>query len=135
MGISPRWRPCVICGVGGDALKALSSQLVGHPISKLGITCNDLPGNVRFDWFHVRGKEEARSESALLMDVVHNLRVPLVMNVIDGELSLNLRKGVPVAIVIVTRVLVVELRRIGAFIWCPERFVIPVFYDVYAVWI
>ena len=39
------------------------------------------------------------------MNVVHDLRVPDVVNLVDGELRFNLREGVPIAVVIVTGVL------------------------------
>ena len=67
------------------------------------------------------------------MYVVDDLRMPGVVNLVDGELRFNLREGVPVAVVIVACVLVVELGRIGAFERSVECFVVPVLNDVYAV--
>ena len=67
------------------------------------------------------------------MNVVDDLRMPNVVNLIDRELCLDLREGIPVAIVIVTRVLVIELRRISTFERRAECFVVPVLDDVYAV--
>ena len=67
------------------------------------------------------------------MYVVDDLWMPDVVNLVDRDLRLNLREGVPVAVVIVARVLVIELRRIGAFERRAECFVVPVLDDVNAV--
>ena len=77
--------------------------------------------------------ETGANQTALLMDVVHDLRVPDVVNLIDRDLRLDLGEGIPVAVVIVTNVLVIKLRRIGALEGSAERFVVPVFNDVDAV--
>ncbi len=67
------------------------------------------------------------------MNVVNDLRMPDIMNLIDRDLCFDLGKGIPVAIVIVADVLVIKLRRIGAFVRRAQRFVVPVFDDVDAV--
>jgi len=67
------------------------------------------------------------------VDVVDDLRVPDVMDFIDCQLRFDLRKGVPVAIVIVADVLVIKLGRLGAFVRRAESFVVPIFDDVDAV--
>jgi hypothetical protein len=67
------------------------------------------------------------------MNVVDDLRMPDVVNLVDSDLRFDLRERIPVAIVIVTGVLVIELRRIGAFERRAECFVVPVFDDVDAV--
>jgi hypothetical protein len=67
------------------------------------------------------------------MDVVDDLRMPDVVNFVDGELRLDLGERVPVAVVVVTDVLVIELGRLGAFELCAKCFVVPVFDDVDAV--
>ena len=67
------------------------------------------------------------------MNVVDDLRMPDVVNLIDCNLRLDLREGIPVAIVIVAGVFVIELRRIGSFVRCAECFVLPVFDDVDAI--
>ena len=60
------------------------------------------------------------------MYVVDDLRMPDVVNLVDGELRFDLRERIPVAVVIVTGVLVIELGRIGAFERRAECFVVPV---------
>src|SRR5687768_18185582 len=51
-----------------------------------------------------------RSHRALLVYVVDDLRMPNVVNLVYGELRFDLRERVPVAIVIVSGVLVIKLR-------------------------
>src|SRR2546430_12021820 len=67
------------------------------------------------------------------MDVVDYLRVPDVVNLVDGDLRLNLSEGIPVAVVIVAHILVIELRRTCSFVWRSQRLVIPVLNDVYTI--
>ncbi len=67
------------------------------------------------------------------MYVVDDLRMPDVENLIDDELRLDLGERVPVAIVIVARVLVIELGRIGSFVRRAQSLLIPVVDDVDAV--
>ena len=59
--------------------------------------------------------------------------MPDVENLVDDQLRLDLRERVPVAIVVVAGVLVVELRRIGAFVRRAQGLLIPVVDDVHAV--
>ena len=67
------------------------------------------------------------------MYVVNDLRVPNIVNLVYGELRLDLGKSIPVAVVIVAHVLVVKLRRVGAFLSSAKRFVVPVLNDVNTV--
>src|SRR5688572_18454451 len=67
------------------------------------------------------------------MYVVNDMRMPDVVDLVDSKLRLDLRERVPVAIVIVTYILVIKLRRLGSFIRRAERLVIPVLDDVDAV--
>ena len=67
------------------------------------------------------------------MDVVDNLRMPDVVNLVDSDLRLELREGIPVAIVIVACVFVIKLRRVSSLVRRSERFVVPVFDDVDAI--
>ena len=62
-----------------------------------------------------------------------DLRVPDVVDLIDRELRLDLREGVPIAVVIVADVLVVKLGRIGAFVRRAESFLVPVIDDINAI--
>src|SRR6185369_13232266 len=103
------------------------------PVSQLRVTLHERLRHIWLDGGHVRRQEQTRTERTLLVDVVDYLRMPDVVNLIDSELRLDLREGVPVAVVIVTGVLVIELWRIRAFERCAECFVVPGFDDVYAV--
>ena len=67
------------------------------------------------------------------MNVVDDLRMPDVENLVDDQLRLNLRERVPVAIVIVAGVLVIELRRVSAFVRRAQSFLIPVVDDIHAI--
>ena len=102
-------------------------------VAELGVAFDDLFWHVRLDGLHVRRQEEPRADLALLVDVVDDLRVPDVVDLIDRELRLDLRKGVPVAVVVVADVFVIKLGRLGAFERRAERFVVPVFDDIDAV--
>ena len=55
------------------------------------------------------------------------------MDLIDSDLGFDLREGVPVAIVIVPGVLVVNRRRLAAFVRCAQRLVVPVLHNVHAI--
>lgn len=67
------------------------------------------------------------------MNVEHDLRMPDVVDLIDGELCLDLREGVPVAVQVMADVPMIKLGRIGAFIRRAERFVVPILHDINAV--
>ena len=97
------------------------------------IAFNYLLRHVGFDRRHIRRQKQSRAESALLVNVVHDLRMPDVVNLVYGDLRLDLREGIPVAVVIVAHVLLIKLRRIGAFIRRAECFVVPVFDNVNTV--
>ena len=67
------------------------------------------------------------------MYVMNNLRMPGVVYLVHRNLSFDLREGVPIAVIVVTCVFVIELRRIGSLVRGPESLVVPVFDDVDAV--
>ena len=79
------------------------------------------------------GRNSREPNIALLMNIVDDLRMPDVVNLIDGDLRLDLGEGIPIAVVIVAHILVIKLRRIGAFIRSAERFVVPVLDDIHAI--
>ena len=80
---------------------------------------------VRLHRVEVRRQEESRAVAVLLMNVVHDLGMPHVVQRVDHELCLDLGEGVPVAVVVVPRVVVVQLGRVGAFGGRAERAVVP----------
>jgi hypothetical protein len=59
------------------------------------------------DRVYPRRQKDARTGSALLMHVVDDLRAPGVENLFNSEPRFDLREAVPVAVVIVTDVLMV----------------------------
>src|ERR1044072_5883951 len=59
------------------------------------------------------------------MNVVDDLRMPDVVNLVYGELRLDLRERVPVAVVIVTRVFVINVRRLCSLGGSDERLAGP----------
>ena len=59
--------------------------------------------------------------------------MPQVVNLVDSDLCLYLRERVPIAVVIVARILVIKLRWISSFVRCTERFVVPVLNDVHTI--
>ena len=114
-------------------LKPLFAQIGGHVVAEFGVAFDDLLRHVRLDRLHVRRQKQPRAVRALLMNVVDDLRVPDVVNLIDGQLRLDLRERVPVAVVVVADVFVIKLGRIGAFVWRAESFLVPVVDDIDAV--
>jgi hypothetical protein len=73
-----------------------------------------------------RWQKESRTRTPHLVNIVNNLRMPLVENAIDGQLSLYLGKSVPVAVVVVARVMMVELGWRGSLCRCSTGLFIPV---------
>src|SRR5262249_13572667 len=59
--------------------------------------------------------------------------MPEIEQTIDCQLRLNLGKGVPVAIVVVARVMMVELGWRGSLGRCPESLLVPVRDNVGAI--
>ena len=114
-------------------LKSFGAHLARHVIAELRVTLDDLLRHVWLNRLHVRRQKQTRTERALLMNVVDDLRMPDVVNLVDRELRLDLRERVPVAVVIVAGVFVIELRRISSFVRRAESFVVPVLDDVNAV--
>ena len=71
--------------------------------------------------------------AALLVHVVHDLRVPRRVERVHRVARLGLGEGVPVPVVVVAGVVVVELRRRAALGGGVERGAVPVADDVHAV--
>src|SRR5207245_10632852 len=61
----------------------------------------------------------------LLVDIVHDLGMPHVVQRIHHELCLDLGERVPVAVVVVPGVVVVQLRGVGALGGRAEGAVVP----------
>ncbi|MEJ7698223.1 MAG: hypothetical protein WKF71_01045 [Pyrinomonadaceae bacterium] len=113
--------------------KSCPRHFVRDVIAEFRVACDDFRRHVRLDGLHIRRHEQARAVRALLVNVVDDLRMPLVVNFINGQLRLNLRERIPIAVVVVSDVFVIKLRRRGSFKLCAERFVIPIFDNINAV--
>ena len=69
------------------------------------------------------------------MNIVNNIWMPDVQNFVYGELRFDLREGVPIAVVIVSGVVMINLRRRSSFGGSVQRFLIPVGNNIWAVWV
>src|SRR6185503_5351302 len=82
--------------------------------------------NIRVGWIKKWRNEKSRAVWSLLMDVVNNLRKPLLpKETRDSSCFLQIQHE-PIAIVIVTSVVMVQLRRFLTFGWRPKSLAIPV---------
>jgi len=107
----------------------LRHQSPGHLEAKRVHPRNENRIDVRLDRIHVRRNEQPRFIGALLMDVVDDLRMPEIVQRVDGHLRLDLRERVPVAVVIVAHVFLIKLRRIRAFPLRAQRAPVPAGHD------
>ena len=89
--------------------------------------------DVRLDWIHVRRNEKTRLVGALLVDVVHDLRMPEIVERVHRHLRLDLRERIPIAVVVVARVVMVEHGHVRSFRRSAEGAAIPVADNVDAV--
>ena len=88
---------------------------------------------LRIRWIIKRRNEESRSVRALLVNVVDDLWKPLFPEQARDELGLFQVQHEPVAIVIVTGVVMIELGRFCSFVRRAQRLAIPVCDDVDAI--
>src|SRR5689334_24290861 len=86
--ILARRRPRVVSRIRRDAFEALGAHLGGYPVAELGVTLNEGLRHVWLDGRHVRRQKQTRTERTLLVNVMHDLRMPNVVNLVDGELCL-----------------------------------------------
>ena len=56
--------------------------------------------------------------------------MPDIQHLVDGHLCFDLREGIPVTIVVVTRVMMIELRWLCPFSRSAECLLVPLGYDV-----
>src|SRR4051812_20354693 len=90
---------------------------------------------VRLDWVQPWRNEDSRCVGTLLVNIVDDFRMPHVLDLPDGCTSLRLREDVPVAIVVVTGVMVIQLRRLRPFERGVESLSVPTGDDVDSIWI
>src|ERR1700752_499401 len=67
------------------------------------------------------------------MNVMNYLWMPNIVDLVYSELRLYLRECVPIAVVIVTGIFVIELRRVSSFVRSAECLVVPVLDDIDAI--
>jgi hypothetical protein len=99
--------PGVEAGVDRDTGLPLAGQLPRDRGSERVRAVDQQRVDVRLDRVQVGREEEARTVALLLVDVHDDLRVPQVVERVDGQLRFNLRERVPIAVVVVARVVVV----------------------------
>ena len=126
-------RPGVVDRVDRDPRLPLAGELPRHARPQGVHSVHQQRVHVRLDRIEVGRQEEARAVRVLLVNVVHDLGMPHVVQRVDHQLRLDLREGVPVPVVVVPRVVVVQLGRVGPFGGGAERAVVPVRDDRHAV--
>ena len=126
-------RPGVVGRVDRDPRLALTGELPGHR-GPQGVDAVDQQRiDVGLDRIEIGRKKQPGAVRIHLVNVVHNLRVPDVVERIDGQLGFDLGERVPVPVVVVTGVVMVQLRRRRPFGAGAERVVIPLGDDGHAV--
>ena len=123
----------VIDAVHDDTLLAGGGQVNGHRCAEHVDLLSDERVNVGVDRIHPRRNEHPGSLRSHLVDVVDDLRMPDIVSLFNGQSGLDLRKRIPISIVIVARVLVVELCHGRAFVGCSEVALVPSCHFVHAV--
>ena len=108
MRIGARRCPCVVGRSGRDAFKAFFTHIVCHKIAEFRVAFDDFFRHVRFDGRFIRRQKKPCAVRALLMDVVDDLRMETVVNFINRQLRFDLRKSIPIAVVVVSDVLLVQ---------------------------
>ena len=118
--------PGVVDRADGDARLPFARQLPRHRRTERIHAVHQQGVDVRLDRVEVGRQEQARSVAVLLMDVVHDLRMPHVVDRVHDQLRLDLRERVPVAVVVVPDVGVIELGWVAALGRGAERAAVPV---------
>src|SRR5437868_14259882 len=77
--------------------------------------------------------KKSRAVRSLLMDVVNNFRKPLLPKQSSDCLRLLKIEHEPVAIVVVTGIVRIKLRRLATFLWSDDRLAIPSSNDIDAI--
>src|SRR5215472_8201058 len=125
--------PGVVNTVDYDPGLSLGGDLPCHGAAHEVDAGLDPRGHVGFPGIQIRRQKEPGARLALLVDIVNDLRVPDVVSLVYGHLGLDLSKGIPIAVVVVTGVVVIELRGAGSFAGGSQGLVVPLFHDVNAI--
>ena len=118
--------PHVVRHAVAGAAFAVRFEREAHRHPDLADAADDDRVDVRVQWIDHRRQGEARALAALLVHIVENLREPLSIQQVRHRARLFLRHHVPVAVVVVTHVLVVDPRQRPAFPLAPEPLPVPV---------
>src|SRR6266567_820709 len=125
MLIGARGRPRIVDRIDDDPRLPLPGERPRHGGAE-GVYAVDQQGiDVRLDRIEVRRQEEPRPVGVLLVDVVHDLRVPHVVDRVHYELRLDLGERVPVAVVVVPDIVMIQLGWVGALRGRADRTVVP----------
>ncbi len=84
---------------------------------------------------HERREEKSETKVAHLVEVKHYLRVPDIVELLDGQPVFNQVQHEPVAVVVVTCVFLVNERRRRTLIGRAQSVLIPVHNQIQTVWI
>ena len=125
MLIRARRRPGVVGRIDRDAGLPLPGELPRDFRAERVYAVDQQRIDVRLDRIEVRRQEEPRSVGVLLVDVVHDLRVPHVVDRVHYELRLDLGERVPVAVVVVPDIVMIQLGWVGALRGRAHRTVVP----------
>ena len=79
------------------------------------VGCNEGRINTRFPRIFKRRNKDSGTPGTHLVLVKGELRVKLVLN-FDGELCFNLRKHIPVTVVVVANIFLIQERRAAIFV-------------------
>ncbi len=126
---APR-RPRVEDRPRDDARVARGGEPRGHVRPESPDRGDERAVHVRLPRLGVGRDEESRPPRAHLVHVVHDLRVPPVVEVREREPGLRLREHVPVAVVVVAHVGVVQHGRRGPLEGRPELPSVPVGHEI-----
>jgi len=126
MLIGTRGGPRVVDRIDDDPRLALPGERPRHGSAEGVHTIDQQRIDVRLDRIEVGRQEEPRPVCVLLVNVVHDLRVPHVVERVHHQLRLDLGERVPIAVVVVPGVVMVQLGWLGALGGRAERAVVPV---------
>ena len=131
--ILPRRRPLIVRRVGGHTGLPLLHHAPAHRHAERVRARREDRIDVGFERVHVGRDEDASGVAALLMHIVHDLRDPRRVEGVHRVARFLEAERVPVAIVVVPRVVVVQRWRVGPFGRRVERAAVPVAHDVHAI--
>ena len=125
--------PGVIERIGQDPFEARGGHISGHLVTDQANLSEQKRRDMRIRRIVKRRHEESRPIRSLLMNVVHDFRKPFFPQQASDRFGLFQIEHEPVAIVVVTGIVMVKLGRLATFSRRAEGFPVPVGNDVHAV--